>query len=419
MKKSSSKAKLVVVDDDSHICRLIERVARPFNTTVESIVQLDDSTEMKGISEADLILLDLGMPGLDGIEVLRRLAEQGTVAKIILISGAASGVLDSASRLGRELDLHMGMPISKPFDLDDLRLLFQSVGQAKSAPEAPTSEDLQAALERGEIVPHYQPKMDLRTGVMSGVEALARWDSSEFGSIRPDVFIPLAEQGQLMESLTRSICRAAFADLSVLSERKPGIGLSLNLSPSQLTDLSYPDLMYDWAVEAAISPDQVTLEITESEAMREPTRYMDILIRFRLKGFHLSVDDFGTGFSSLDHLYQLPFEELKIDKTFVNDLGTREGATVIVKTMVALAKGLGMSTVAEGIENLATKNLLLEFGCSEGQGFYFAPALPLEGLLQRMAEEESPAPGESEPGPLKTNFELEPRGSVAPSKRAS
>lgn len=419
MKNSSAKAKLVVVDDDSRICRLIERIAQPFNTTVESIVQMNASTEMKGISEADLILLDLGMPGLDGIEVLRRLAAQGTLAKIILISGAASGVLDSASRLGRQLDLHMGVPISKPFDLDDLRSLFQSMGRAKTALGTPTPEDLEVAIEAGEIVPYYQPVVDLRTGSISGIEALARWNSPGFGAIQPDVFIPLAEEAQLMDALTRKICRAAFADLSTISKHKPGIGLSLNLSPSQLTDLSYPDLMHDWAVEAEISPDQVTLEITESEAMREPTRYMDILIRFRLKGFHLSVDDFGTGFSSLDHLYQLPFEELKIDKTFVNDLGTREGATVIVKTMVALAKGLDMSTVAEGIEDLATKNLLLEFGCSRGQGFYFSPALPLEELLGRVTALGPPDQAAFGSGALKTSFELEPHSSSAPSKRAS
>jgi len=412
-------AKLVVVDDDAYICRLIARIAEPFNTSVDTIVSLDESSDMQRLVEADMLLLDLGMPGLDGIEVLRRLAAQDCRARIILISGAAPGVLESSSRLGRQLNLEMGPPISKPFDVDDLRQLIGSANGAGSEAGPPGPGNLSAAIDAGEIIPHYQPKVDLETQRIIGVEALARWTSEEFGAVSPETFIPLAEEAQLMDVLTRSTFQTAFRDLAVISEARPGFKLSLNLSPSQLTDLRYPDLMHRYAMEAGIDPDQITIEVTESEAMRHPTRYMDILIRFRLKGFHLSVDDFGTGFSSLDHLYQLPFEELKIDKTFVQGLGQRESAAVIVKTIIALANGLGMSSIAEGIEDEQTRNTLLDFGCRQGQGYHFSKALPVDGLMALLSGEESDQPrvdgGDGGDAP----FAIKPAPSIGPSKRAS
>ena len=390
MRKPDSMMKLVVLDDDSKVCKLIERVAAPLNTAVESIVQVDHSLEIETLVGADLILLDLGMPGLDGIEVLRRLAQRSCPATISLISGAAHGVLESAARLGTELDLHMGETFRKPMDLDQLSALIQTVASSKEPHSGPTAEDLRQAIELGQIVPHFQPKVDLYSGSLYGVEALARWDSPSHGQVSPGVFIPLAEEYGLMKALTESISRGALHGLSKLQELSPEAVLSLNLSPSLLTELRYPDLLHEWALEAGVDPDKVTIEITESEAMREPKRYMDILIRFRIKGFHLSVDDFGTGFSSLDHLYRLPFEEIKIDKTYVADIGTNEDAAVIVKAMIGLANDLGMSTVAEGIEDEVTAKMLVDFGCIQGQGFYYSRAVCLQDLLNMCSESRGP-----------------------------
>jgi len=415
----NESARLVVVDDDADICKLIARIAEPLHTVVETIVAIDASVDMRPICEADLLLLDLGMPGLDGIEVLRRMAAQGSRAKIILISGAAPGVLESASMLGEQLALDMGDPISKPFDLEQLRCLIRSVSPREGRTEGPNEGHLQAAIEAGQVLPAYQPKVDLASGEVVGAETLARWTSPEFGAVSPEVFIPMAEQAQLMDALTRSIFRRAFGDMARISASHPGFQLSLNLSPSQLTDLRYPDLMCAWAMQAGIDPDQVTIEVTESEAMRDPTRYMDILIRFRLKGFHLSVDDFGTGFSSLEHLYQLPFEELKIDKTFVMGLGDRESAAVIVKAIIGLAQGLGMSSVAEGIEDQETLQQLVEYGCQFGQGFAFSGALGVTELLDFLAQRgPGPALPAEEDAPEEVSI-LSPRGGSIQSRQAS
>lgn len=413
-------ARLVVVDDDASVCKLIARIAEPLRTDVETIVAIDASVDMRPLCEADLVLLDLGMPGLDGIEVLRRMAAQGSRARIILISGAAPGVLESASMLGEQLALDMGEPIGKPFDLEQLRRLIRSVSPREDCAGAPDEGHLQAAIEAGNITPAYQPKVDLATGEVVGAECLARWNSTQFGVVSPEIFIPLAEKAQLMDALTRSIFRRAFEDLGRISAQHPGFQLSLNLSPSQLTDLRYPDLMHVWAMQAGIDPDQVTIEVTESEAMRDPTRYMDILIRFRLKGFHLSVDDFGTGFSSLEHLYQLPFEELKIDKTFVTGLGEHESAAVIVKTIIGLAHGLGMTSIAEGIEDQETLERLLDYGCQLGQGYVFSGALSLSDLLEYLGPD-GPAPAlPAEEGEVEPEVSvLSPNTSSTPSRQAS
>ncbi len=374
--RATSLASLLIVDDDPRICRLIGKVADEMGLCSEALSEPEDLLQLDASGRDGLVLLDLGMPGLDGVEVLRRFASAHCEARICLISGAAKEVLESAKQLGLELGLDMAEPLSKPLDLRTLQDILKPL-QATGFHRSPTVIDLASALDKGEIVPHYQPKVELETGRRVGYEVLARWTSEEFGEIPPAIFIPMAEDGKLMETLTRTLTRRAFSEIG---GHWKDASICINLSPSLLEDLRYPDLMESWACEAGVFPSRVTFEITESEAMRDPKRYMDILIRFRLKGFHLSIDDFGTGFSSLDHLYRLPFEELKIDRTFIRDLAEREEARVIVRTMVALAQGLGMTSVAEGVEDSQTAEMLREMGCRLVQGYLYSPALGLESL---------------------------------------
>ncbi|MDP6410050.1 MAG: EAL domain-containing response regulator [Planctomycetota bacterium] len=388
---SGSLAPLLIVDDDPRICRLIGKVAEEMGLRSEALSRPEDLLHLDASGRDGLVLLDLGMPGLDGIEVLRRFAAVHCEARICLISGAAQEVLASAKRLGLELGLDMAEPLAKPLDLRTLQGILKPL-QSTGFHRCPTVIDLAAALEKGEVVPRYQPKIALETGESVGYEVLARWTSDEFGEVPPAIFVPIAGEGRLMEELTGTLARRA---LEEIGGRWRDASICINLSPSLLEDLRYPDLMEGWACDAGVFPSRVTFEITESEAMRDPKRYMDILIRFRLKGFHLSIDDFGTGFSSLDHLYRLPFEELKIDRTFIRDLADREEARVIVGTMIALAQGLGMTSVAEGVEDAQTAELLREMGCRLAQGYLYAPALDPESLERW---EELRRPGVSEPG---------------------
>jgi len=375
---------VLVVDDDPSVARILTRVARDLGFEATAVIEPDQVVASVERLGPDLILLDLSMPGLDGVEILRALAAERSRARVCLISGAEQDVLDAARDLGHELGLQMVTPLHKPLGRDQIERALRAIEPAGihrgPGSPVPTVADLDEALCTGSIVPHYQPKLDLASGRMTGVEVLARWTSAELGVVPPATFIPMAEASGAIDRLTHGVARRAFEELAGLDEFSNELGIAVNLSPRLLHELEYPDRLFDLARERGVDPDRVTLEVTESEAMRDPKRYLDILVRFRLKGFHLSVDDFGTGFSSLVHLYKLPFEEIKIDRTFVADLRESQEARVIVKAMIALGKGLGLSVVAEGIEDRETAETLARFGCDAGQGYYFGAPHGIEEL---------------------------------------
>lgn len=371
--------RMLVVDDDMRICRFVSRVAKNLGVDATLVSDSRDVIDADSRLRPDLIMLDLSMPGLDGVEVLRSLAGARCMAVICLFSGADLEVIDGAVQLGRALGLRMASPLPKPLNVGKITdVIIAHKGECEGV--EPTARDLEDAIREGRIRPHYQPKIELSSGRMVGVEALARWEDEKVGFIPPSIFIGLAEEAGLIDSLTACITQRAFKEVVGLEGGGRKLGLALNLSPLLLTDVRYPDRVLDWARAEGVSPDRVTLEITENEALKDRSRCLDTLVRFRLMGFHLSVDDFGTGFSSLAHLYALPFEEIKIDRTFVADLGRNEGAETIVKAIVALGRGLGQAVVAEGVEDAVTARLLGQLGCDVAQGYYFCRPQELEGL---------------------------------------
>ena len=394
---------LLIVDDDVRICRLIQKVADQMNIVSHCVSDGSQADAFDLQGRTGLILLDLNMPELDGIEVLRRLAAANCQAKVCLMSGTAREVLEAARRLGVELGLEMVDPASKPMALTLLQDLLRPLQDANGG-RRPSGKELGDALECGELDVHFQPKICLATGGTTGYEALARWNSPLLGEVRPNLFIPMAVEKGLMGDLTRVVVQKALAAI------EPWWGdarLCINYSPVLFKDLDYPDRLAEWTHAAGVSPDRVMLEITESEAMRDPVRYIDILVRFRLKGFHLSIDDFGTGFSSMQHLYELPFEELKIDRSFIAKLKDDADARVIVKAMIELARGLGLYSVAEGVEDAETAKILQAMGCQGVQGFHYTRALPLDDLRAWEAKRlEDPAMGPAQP-PIQAPGEIE------------
>ena len=377
--------RMLVVDDDDRVCRLILKVAEKLSMEGTAVTDPREVLEADNGLRPDLIMLDLSMPGLDGIEVLRGLANARCRASICLVSGAQEDVVESAGALGLALGLRMVEPLHKPLGVGGITTLLQENGGGHSRVK-PTPEDFKQALEMGHVRPFYQPKVCLSSGETVGVEVLARWEDPERGFISPEIFVSLAEETGLIGALTSHIMQRAFKELAAFVNGPKQLGVALNLSPLLLTDLDYPDLVEGWASAHGIAPKQVILEITENEAMRDRSRYLDIMVRFRLKGFRLSVDDFGTGFSSLVHLYTLPFEEIKIDRSFVADLGKKPGADVIVKAIVDLGRGLGQAVIAEGVEDASTAEMLSQLGCDLAQGYYFCRPQDIEGLIAHLEQ---------------------------------
>ena len=240
---------------------------------------------------------------------------------------------------------------------------------------------LRDALNKNELVLYYQPLINLRTGQVCGVEALARWFDPVDGFVSPDQFIPIAESSGLIKHLTRWSLHEAMQACQNWQNTLPGVGVAINLSPRILRDPELPATLMDALLESGISAPLVKLEITESTLLDNPDKAMAIMREIISMGMRLTIDDYGTGFSSLSYLKHLPAHELKIDQSFVRQLTTETGNLAIVNSTIDLAHNLGLLVVAEGIENEEIMQQLWLLGCDIGQGYYFGKPMRVEDFL--------------------------------------
>ena len=240
--------------------------------------------------------------------------------------------------------------------------------------------DLRRALKENELIVHYQPKAEIKTGQVTSAEALVRWRHPERGMVPPNQFIPLAEHTTLITGLTFHVLDAVLAQSRKWTREHRSLTVSVNLSARNLLDPKLPDeidaLLKKWGVPT----DHLELEITESTVLGEPDRALEILNRLKGMGLNLSLDDFGTGYSSLAYLQRLPVHELKIDRSFVKNMSTDESDAKIVKSTIDLGRNLGLQVVAEGVESEEIWNQLAELDCDFIQGFYLSRPLPADEL---------------------------------------
>jgi diguanylate cyclase (GGDEF)-like protein len=258
------------------------------------------------------------------------------------------------------------------------------------------STDLRRAVEEGQLTLFYQPKADLRTGRVIGVEALLRWRHPQRGLIQPDDFIPLAERTGLIRPIALWVLNEALAQTNLWRHEGLALSMAVNLSVRNLHDFAITEdlatLLERWEVPAHL----LQLEITESSIMHDPAHAMAVLTTLDGMGLRLAIDDFGTGYSSLAYLKRLPVSELKIDKSFVISMTTDESDAVIVRSTIELARNLGLRVVAEGVETAEAWNQLNALRCDVAQGFYLSPAVPAQALtdwLQRQRRRELWVPG--------------------------
>jgi EAL domain-containing protein (putative c-di-GMP-specific phosphodiesterase class I) len=239
---------------------------------------------------------------------------------------------------------------------------------------------LQRAADAGHLFLAYQPKLDLRSGEISSVEALARWHHPTLGHIEPSAFIPETENAGLIDWFTEWAIRTAIQQWSQWHSANISLAIAVNISALNLRHVGFPDLVSQLCKNDGLDTRYLTLELTEG-ATQEATRLMDTTARFRLKGIGLSLDDFGTGYGSLVQLRQLPFTELKIDRAFVLDLLTSQDSRVITRGLIQIAHGMGLTVTAEGVEDLATLDALVALGCDKAQGFVIAMPMPGDRLV--------------------------------------
>jgi len=242
-------------------------------------------------------------------------------------------------------------------------------------------DDLRAAIYGGQIIPFYQPIVDLRTGAMIGLEVLARWQHAEHGLLSPDTFIPLAEEMQLAGQITQVLMRRVVRDAR---DWPSWIYFALNVSPGQLremiTMLRDPPL---WP-EGELDPCRLEIEVTESALIEDTEVAREMIALLQARGTRVVLDDFGIGYSNIFHLRELPFDRIKIDKSFVLDSGQDTRAEACIRAMLALGNSLGVDMVAEGIETKEMAAHLAELGCRYGQGFLYAEPVPANAVFNIM-----------------------------------
>lgn len=373
--------RLLVIDDDPGILDIIEEVASDAGYGVRGTSNAEEFRKLLTSFDPTLILVDLVIPSTDGIELLRELANARSAAQIVLMSGLDDKVLATAKRLGVNQGLNMLGVLGKPIDLKDLE---DRLERAKKSSFNITKAALEAAITNGQIEPHYQPKVTLcadGTMPIEGAEALVRWNHPDQGVLSPFAFLATAEKTGLIGPMTDCVLDAAMSQLQKMDEAGLNISLAVNLAPQLLTDLKLPDKIVEQLSRIDVTNAKFSLEITESAAMEEGANTLDILTRFRVKQIGLSMDDFGTGYSSLVELYRMPFSELKIDKSFVVDIDVSEEAKIIVRSLVELARNLGLSTCAEGVETESALNYLRSVGCDKAQGYFISKPIPSDEFM--------------------------------------
>ncbi len=381
-----SLPKLIVIDDEIDLACFVSDVATQAGFDVEQYSNAGIFKD-KYTRHADVIVLDLIMPGVDGIEIIRYLAEIKCDALLILMSGFDSGVLHSAQTLASEQGLNFSGSLSKPFRANELSELLNGLYITPNDPhrnnniEPPSVEELRDAISNNELVVYYQPKVGLNNKAVNAVEALVRWQHPVHGLIGPDLFVPTAEQNGLIDELTWTVLEQAMAQCLFWRDQGMVMQLAVNMSAKTLKELDLPERMGQIIQKYDLEPSQLILEITETALMQELVKSLDILTRLRMRGFNLSIDDFGTGYSSLVQLHRAPFSEIKIDRSFVSEMETDSEAAAIVETIIMLGHKLNMKTVAEGVETLSCQKKLAELGCDQAQGYLFSRPLPADKVF--------------------------------------
>jgi diguanylate cyclase (GGDEF)-like protein len=391
-------------------------VLEPEAALAVAMVDLDRFKELNdtlGHHAGDLLLAQLG-PRLRDV-----VGDGGIVARLggdefaLLLPGAG---LARATEMGRRV----GAALQQPFEIDGLEVVMDaSIGAALCPRDGTDAEsllqradvamyqakqsrtgfsaydpardrhsrerlalmaELRRALERDELILHYQPKVDLADGRVVGVEALVRWQHPIHGLRGPGAFLPHAEHTALMRPLTLHVLETALTDLARWRAEGLDLHVAVNLAVQNLLDVRTPAQVGELLVAHGLPPSVLTLEVTESLMLHDPQRAGEVLRDLKEMGVGLSLDDFGTGYSSLEHLKRLPVDELKIDKSFVMTMDRDPADRAIVSCTAALGRSLGLRVVAEGVESAASALLLAEIGCDLAQGFHYSPPVPPEQL---------------------------------------
>ncbi len=333
-----------------------------------------------------IILSDLDMPGMDGVEFLRHLAERNLTDAVAIASALDDALIHTVEDMAQEHGVQVLSSVEKPVTREKIRRVIeqyhrmQCSHKALAKKAAFTVDEIRHALDDNQFEVWYQPKVRISDGTWVSSEALARWMHPEQGVVMPAGFVSVMETEGLIDLLTWKQVHTIIEDLHGLLEEGRDLSVAINFSPQLLDDVDMPRKLEAIMQHYGVPASRLTLELTETVVMENMAHSLETLARLRMKGFPLSIDDFGTGMSNFQRLNRIPFSELKIDRSFIMDLSTRASARTIVASNIELASHLNLKTVAEGVEHVEEWAALREMGCDMVQGYFVAKPMPFSEL---------------------------------------
>lgn len=384
MDARSSPNRLLIADADPDTRKATGDFAAKHGYSVAYATDEAQFRELVGRFAPTVILIDpLGLSPPD-FDALRWLGLRRARSTLIVATAHDQSPL-APEEIRMAYGLEVAMTTTKPLRESVLEaILLPQLVRARHLCES----DLRRAVDRAQLCAHYQPKLrrsDQGWEVV-GIEALLRWNHPDHGLVYPEDFIDLAESHGLIGALTDYVLQDGIDQIAAWNQRGHRLSLSVNLSAKLLTDVDFADRMCDFLFSRGVTPDQLTLEITEAAAFGDPASTLEILSRLRARGIGLALDDFGIGYSSLTQLYKLPFSEVKIDKTIGIEISQAPAARMIVRAIVDLGHHLGLTVCCEGVESKTALDVLHQCGCDLAQGYFIARPMAAEDLGQWIPE---------------------------------
>ncbi|ADE10824.1 response regulator receiver modulated diguanylate phosphodiesterase [Sideroxydans lithotrophicus ES-1] len=378
-----SELNVLIVEDDDFQRQTLSNMLRSLGLTSISgasngrhaleIIHSDGSSR-----SIDVALCDLNMPEMDGMEFLRHLSQEHSNIAIIITSALDGKLLASVGKMTRMHGIQLLGAIEKPILLTHLKELLSKYDNSTKQESRPvpsmnfTLEEILHGIRGNQFMPFFQPKVDLKTGRIVGAEALARWNHPKHGVVAPDAFISPLEKSGNIDDLTFMMLEKSATECRALHDKGHLLTVSVNLSLVSLNDSALADRITQSVRKLGVEPQYIVLEITESSAMTDTASALENLARLCMNGFSLSIDDYGTGYSSLQQLTRIAFSELKIDKSFVKDFADNDALRIVVESSIDMAHKLQVKSVAEGVETQQDWETLSGMGCDTVQGYFIA-----------------------------------------------
>ncbi|MGQ0799652.1 MAG: EAL domain-containing response regulator [Pseudomarimonas sp.] len=387
--ETPARGLLVLVAEDHEFQRemLVEMLEELGATGVYEVANGREALQVMREVERpfDIIITDIDMPGMDGLAFIRSLGEAKLRTSLIITSSLDRTLLDSVEEMSSAYGMRLLGTIAKPATTEQLADLIGrhwipkgKPDQAKPPSQAFSLDDVLLGLSNAEFEPFFQPKLELASGRVKGAEALARWRHPSKGMVLPYAFIQLLEDSEQIAELTWIMLAKSAAHCREWRAAGLDLDVSVNISVTSLDDVSIADAITWQVLNQGLEPRHVTLEITESALMSKVGPVLENLARLRMKGFGLSIDDYGTGYSSMQQLTRIPFTELKIDQSFVMHAARQESSRLILESSLEMARKLRITSVAEGVETQEDWDLLRDGGCVLAQGYHIARPMAAE-----------------------------------------